>query len=159
MSVEFKCIDVDSDFQRCYEFRKDSYYCSFGTTKGYDKSVSGYEARIRKRLNDKRWFYFHIWQGANIIGQLEFRSFSHLDGYGYINLVYLIPEYRGVGIADIVHKYIVHCLKSSKCYRAVLSVSRTNTRALRFYSRHGWQFHGKNPKHETTDFYKNVFSA
>ena len=159
MSIEFKTIDVDSHFHKCYEFRKDSYYCSFGKTKGYDKSVSGYEGRIRERLNDKRWFYYHVWQDGKIIGQLEFRSYSQFDEFGYINLMYLIPEYRGVGIADNIHKYIIHCLISAKCYGAVLSVSRTNTRALKFYKRNGWQFHDNNPKHETTDFYKNVFST
>ncbi|EHH1183085.1 GNAT family N-acetyltransferase, partial [Vibrio vulnificus] len=45
-------------------------------------------------------------------------------------------------------------LTRAGCNRAVLSVSRTNARALRFYKRNGWVYCRPNPKHDETDFYQ-----
>ncbi|HAS6854123.1 TPA: GNAT family N-acetyltransferase, partial [Vibrio parahaemolyticus] len=61
---------------------------------------------------------------------------------------------RGLGLAPKLQDYIVNVLFRAGCKRAVLSVSRTNTRALTFYKRHNWEFVRKNPKHDETDFYQ-----
>ena len=87
-------------------------------------------------------------------GQLEFRSFSPEPETGYVHLIYLQPNFRGSGLAPKVQDYIVSTLSKAGCVRAVLSVSRTNHRALTFYKRHGWEFVRKNPKHDETDFYQ-----
>ncbi|TON44632.1 GNAT family N-acetyltransferase, partial [Vibrio parahaemolyticus] len=100
------------------------------------------------------WFYIHIFVSGQFAGQLEFRSFSPEPETGYVHLIYLKSNFRGLGLAPKLQDYIANVLFRAGCKRAVLSVSRTNTRALTFYKRHGWEFVRKNPKHNETDFYQ-----
>ncbi|MEJ2766248.1 GNAT family N-acetyltransferase [Photobacterium sp. MCCC 1A19761] len=157
--IHFRPIDLSRDFQTCHDFRRDSYVCSFGTDDGYAQSVIGYQERMQQRLDQPGWFYIHLWQGEQIIGQLEFRAFSDVAGYGYVHLIYLIPACRGRGIADLAQTFIANTLKHQGCKGALLSVSRTNTRAVKHYQRWGWRYLKPNPKHATTDFYRREFAA
>lgn len=149
----FKPIDLNKHFNYCLAFRRDSHFCSFDTYVGFDKSVVGYQERMSSRMRDERWHYFHIWDSDSIIGQLEFKSFSERPNCGYVHLIYLIPEYRGSGVANIAQKFIVDTLKAQGCEQAMLSVSRINERAVRHYKRQGWVYLKPNLKHEVTDFY------
>lgn len=88
------------------------------------------------------------------MGQLEFRSFSDEPETGYVQLIYLFPEYRGRGLAAQLQAYIRQQLLGAGCKWAILSVSRTNVRALNHYRRFGWVFLRPNPKHQETDFYR-----
>lgn len=153
MEICFKPIDVDKDFGHCIEFRRDSFYCSFHTYEGYEESITHYKTRVCQRIQEEQWHYFHIWDEALLIGQLEFRSFSELPNTGYVHLVYVIPAYRGEGIADLAQKFILDTLISQGCDQAMLSVSRTNRRAVKHYKKHGWSYLQPNPKHDVTDFY------
>ena len=88
------------------------------------------------------------------MGQLEFRCFSDEPETGYVQLIYLFPEYRGTGLAAELQAYIRQQLLGAGCKWAILSVSRTNLRALNHYRCSGWTFLRSNPKHEETDFYR-----
>lgn len=153
MNIKFEPIDIDNDFSNCVEFRRDSYFCSFGTYVGYENSIIGYEQRMRKRIYDENWFYFHIWCENEIVGQLEFRAFSDLPETGYVNLVYVTPKYRGLGVAKLAQSFILNTLIANNCKNAILSVGRTNNRAINHYKRFGWKYFQPNSKHEITDFY------
>jgi len=106
MEIHFQPIDIDRHFDHCFHFRKDSYFCSFGSEIGFEASIEGYEAKIRSRLADKEWYYRHIWRGNEIIGQLEFKTFSQLANTGYLHLIYLADQYRGMGYADLAHNFL-----------------------------------------------------
>ena len=153
MNIEFKPINIDADFSYCLEFRRDSYFCSFGTYDNYENSVIDYESKMRQRTIDSHWYYYHIWCCNEIIGQLEFRSFYDLPETGYVHLIYVIPKYRGKDIAKLAQKFIADTLIINNCKNAMLSVSRTNIRAIKHYKRFGWRYLKPNPKHEITDFY------
>ncbi|SJL83791.1 Acetyltransferase (GNAT) family protein [Vibrio palustris] len=153
MKISFRQIDMD-DFELCVAARKDAYFCSFGHYDGFDDFINGYRQRVVERLTTLEWFYIHVFVDDQFAGQLEFRSFSPEPETGYVHLIYLKPNFRGLGIAPIIQDYIVSTLSKAGCLRAVLSVSRTNKPALTFYKRHGWQFVRKNPKHDETDFYQ-----
>ena len=157
VKIQFKAINLKKDYDICVGFRKDSYICSFGTDDGYEKSISGYHERMTNRFQDNRWFYRHIWYENQIIGQLEFKSFSQWEQFGYVHLMYVIPEYRGLGIANQAQEYIEKKLISCGCKGAVLSVSRINQRAVHHYKKWGWYYVEKNPKHELTDFFRREF--
>lgn len=154
MQVEFKEINLERDFKVCVEARRDAYYCSFETYDGFAEFISGYRERVLERQEQAGWFYRHIWVGDEIIGQLEFRSFSDAPATGYVQLIYLFPEYRGTGLAAELQAHIRHQLHMAGCQWVMLSVSRTNLRALNHYRRFGWQFLRHNPKHLETDFYR-----
>ncbi len=154
MDVTFRPLTVDDDFDISISARKDAYFCSFGHLNGFDDFVRGYRERVGERLVSPEWFYILVLVDGTVAGQLEFRSFSSEPETGYVHLIYLQPEYRGVGIAPLVQSYIEQTLVGCDCKRAVLSVSRTNERAMAFYKQHGCEFVRKNPKHEETDFYQ-----
>jgi len=100
------------------------------------------------RETENGWYYFHICKGNEIIGQLEFKSFSGLPDTGYVHLIYLLLSYRGCGVADLAENYMAKHLKSKRCKQAILSVSRTNERAIRHYKHHDWSYLKPNPKHK-----------
>lgn len=156
-------IDLERDFNACLSAREDAYLCSFGTLSGVEKILSGYQERMETRINDSRFYYYHVWDKDQIIGQLEFRSCwegepTHLLGWqkeetGYLYLIYIIPEYRGSGAINELHDFITTTLIREGCKRVVLSVSTTNERAIHFYKKKGWYYLSPNPKHATTEFW------
>ncbi|WP_131914010.1 GNAT family N-acetyltransferase [Celerinatantimonas diazotrophica] len=162
MTLVFKPIHVEQDFAQCVAFRRDAYVCSFQSLTGFEHFLSGYRERIVARINHPCWFYRHIWLEGEIIGQLEFRTYCEIDDVdehtGYVNLIYLKAEYRGQGLAGKLQDYIANELIAAGCQRCLLSVSRTNQRALRHYQRFGWHYLKPNPKHAMTDFYQRVLS-
>lgn len=151
--IEFRQVNLD-DFELCVSARKDAYFCSFGRYDGFEDFIFGYRERISERLSLREWHYIHVYIGAQFAGQLEFRSVSQEPNTGYIHLIYLKPEFRGLGIGPKLQQYIVDVLLNAECERAILSVSRTNVRALTFYKRYGWKYLTNNPKHDETDFYE-----
>ncbi len=157
LQITFKEIDVSRHFEACYAFRKDSYFCSFGTTEGYEASIGDYRARIIERMESGERFYYHIWHNDQIIGQLEFKPYSFKPGYGYVHLIYVVPAYRGAGVADKAQSFIQTELSTLNCRGAILSVSRENTRALRHYKKWNWQFLKKNSKNPLTDYYERSY--
>ncbi|HBC3955581.1 TPA: GNAT family N-acetyltransferase [Vibrio parahaemolyticus] len=153
MEIAFRQISID-DLDLCVDARKDAYFCSFGHYDGFDDFISGYRERVIERLVTPEWFYIHIFVSGQFARQLEFLSFSPEPETGYVHLIYLKSNFRGLGLAPKLQDYIANVLFRAGCKRSELSVSRTNTRALTFYKRHGWEFVRKNPKHNETDFYQ-----
>lgn len=153
IDIKFKPIDIDDNFSHCLEFRSDSYFCSFGTYENYENSVVGYKDRIRQRSLESNWYYCHIWCGDEIIGQLEFKTFSDFPETGYVHLIYVVPKYRGLGVSRLAQSFIIETLITKNCKSAMLSVSRINKRAINHFKRFGWQYLKPNSKHEVTDFY------
>ncbi|EAR07653.1 GNAT family N-acetyltransferase [Reinekea blandensis] len=153
-ALDFRPINLQRDFDACRSFRKDSWICSFQTSEGFDQAIQGYRERIAERQTHPLWFYEHVWLNETLIGQLEYRAFSREDGVGYVHLFYLIEQYRHQGLGSTLQRHVSANLKAASCHSAVLSVSRTNTPALKHYAKHGWQFMAPNPKHPMTDFYR-----
>ncbi|MBV1928139.1 MAG: GNAT family N-acetyltransferase [Gammaproteobacteria bacterium] len=158
MEIEFKKIDVERNFSTCFEFRKDSHFCSFGTIDDYEDTIGNYRERLTDRLNTRDWFYFHIWYDDQIIGQVEFKSYSFKPCYGYVHLIYVAPGYRGLGVADKAEEFIQSTLINLHCLGTILSVSRENKRAINHYSKWNWKYLKENPKHPLTDYYEREFS-
>ena len=161
MDCQFKPIDLDANFTDCVQFREDSYFCSFGTSEGYLETIGQngevYYAKLLSRLGSPEWGYFHLWSGDELIGQLEFKSHYEIAGFGYIHLIYLVPNYRGLGLSESIHKFLIEQLKLMGCNGAVLSVSRENKRAVSFYQKNGWQYWKSNINHQLTDFFSIEF--
>ncbi|CAM3682977.1 putative acetyltransferase [Vibrio aerogenes CECT 7868] len=152
MKAEFKPVNPDKDFSFCVAARRDAYLCSFGSEKGFETFLSGYQARMCERLTQPEWHYYHVWVDGEIAGQLEFRNVSPQPETGYVNLIYLRPAFRGAGLADELQQFICRTLSQAGCKQMMLSVSRTNQRALSFYKKSGWKYLRPNPKHPLTDF-------
>lgn len=161
MALYFKPIDVDQDGHYCTQFRRDSYFCSFGHYQGVEESLHNYPERILTRQQDKRWHFWHVWSdegaesGCTLVGQLDFRDFSDYPETGYVHLMYIAPEHRSTQVAAEMEAFLKAQLKSCGCRYAILSVAQRNLRAIRHYQKHGWQCWKANPKHtEPFDFFR-----
>lgn len=95
--MNFRAIDIEKDKDMMIQFRKDAFVVSFGTEEGFDET--GYLKRMRERVNKFPDGQVIIDVEHRPIGQMEL----HITEYGgikigYVNLYYLIPEYRGKGL-------------------------------------------------------------
>jgi ribosomal protein S18 acetylase RimI-like enzyme len=139
----FTTIDLARHAALCIAFRRDSYVCSFGSDQLFDEEngadARGYIEWLADRIQQFPEGHVHVWQRAQIIGQIEMilgpRS-------GYINLFYLRPDARGLGLGGALHDYAVALLQRHHLALAGLSVSPTNQRAIKYYHRHGWRDKG-----------------
>ncbi|WP_409240930.1 hypothetical protein [Aeromonas sp. TW 6] len=50
MRLEFNTIDLNRDYERCVQARRDAYFCSFHTNEGFTDFIDGYRERISERL-------------------------------------------------------------------------------------------------------------
>ena len=76
------------------------------------------------------------WEGDELVGfaAIDPRSLRHLA---------VAPERFGTGLADELHGHVVDRWRESGAGRVVLWVLADNTRARRFYERHGWTVDGR----------------
>lgn len=139
--MDFIPVHIESDevFNLCMQFRRDAHVISFGS----DLSFSADET--------KAWFeylstsddcgFYHVCKNDEIIGQIEFRT-GLLDEqgnkFGYINLLYLLPELRNNGFGRKLEQFILAWFDDKQCTYAQLRYSPTNLQALSFYRKHGW---------------------
>lgn len=141
--LEFKVIDLDKDKDKdiAIKFLADSFLISFGTDKGfwelYGRDGQGYIDELKKR-DPKKSGSFHIWKKDKIIGQTNLSLFRDDVTWGYVNLYYLKKEFRGKGHSKFIDIFAVNILKGLGVHKAKLSVSPTNTRAMKFYEKNGW---------------------
>ncbi|STR45279.1 GNAT family N-acetyltransferase [Iodobacter fluviatilis] len=153
--MEFKKIDPQHDFDLCLQFRKDAYFCSFQTWAGFTEFVgldgADYHHKILSRIDDPRWGYFHVHSEGQIIGQIEFKTYSHLEQTGYVHLFYLAPEYRGKGYFKQLNQFVMAQLENANCAVAVLALGRENHAAMGAYQKNGWLMQGA--KNERSDYW------
>lgn len=141
-SLEFKPINIEQYQDLCIRFRADSFIYSFGSAdRFYEEDGRGadrYLDWLRHRIIEIPNSCVHVWQGEQIIGQIEMRRWKLDPKVGYVNLFYLIPEFRGLGLGQQLDQHAANFFNQLGCQSACLSVSPTNLIAMRFYLRQGW---------------------
>lgn len=141
---DFRILDLERDLAEAIRFREDSFACSFGST--YRFEAGEYVTWLKDRVSQDPEFAIHVWLGDRLVGQMELGQFKADPTAGYINLYYLIPEMRGRGLSASLDDYAMQRFRARGHKRALLSVSPTNGRALRYYQRQGWQDLGPRPE-------------
>jgi GNAT superfamily N-acetyltransferase len=166
----FLPIDLEKHGEIAMVFREDSYVASFGDAKLFDRDT--YLTWLQNRLDQFRDGHVHVWRNDQIVGQIEARPrmpqnpvFTHKpnrkpepQNMGYVNLYYLTHEWRGKGIAGALDEYVVAYLLAEGCTRARLTVSETNPRAIRFYTKYGWQNAGTRADHPQAMFMEKILA-
>jgi RimJ/RimL family protein N-acetyltransferase len=147
-------IDLARDSAACIAFRRDSFFESFGTHDGVEAEMGAdgglYLEKLGKRMSEVPEGNSHLWHGDRIIGQTEMRL-SDEPGMGYVNLFYLVPEWRGKGLGRLLHEHAVQVFAARGLRGIRLSVSHTNEHAMRFYRRLGWKRVGFRANKETME--------
>lgn len=155
-NLSFKTIDLSKDREITLKFRADSFIVSFGNAdRFYEEDGKGdlrYLEMLEKKkaLNEK--FAVHIWEDNEIIGQVEIGTLKTDASIGYVNLYYITESKRGCGYAPILDQYTNQIFREMGLKTARLSVSPTNTRAIKFYEKMGWIDLGPRKDHPEVHF-------
>jgi ribosomal protein S18 acetylase RimI-like enzyme len=134
--MEFKSIDIRIHKEYIIPFRRDSFVVSFGTNKDFNEKE--YLDWVKQRLVKNPQGFVLITENELPIGQLEL-TVKEYEGkvIGYVNLYYLIPEKRGMGLGSLLHDYAIKYFKNNNVSEYHLRVSPTNKQAIAFYTKNG----------------------
>lgn len=147
-ALRFETIDLARDVDAAVALRRDSYVCSFGSDEAFG-TVENYVAWLRQRIERHPAGHVHVWDGPQIVGQIEMLIRKTTPLEGYVSLFYLAPGARGKGHGQALHQYFVDYMRAHGAHTARLSVSPSNARALAYYRKHGWHDVGPNPVDES----------
>ncbi|MBI0575915.1 GNAT family N-acetyltransferase [Neobacillus cucumis] len=134
--MNFRIIDIEKDKDFLIKFRKDTYIQSFGTEEGFDEIA--YLNRMEERINKCPSGQLIVEEDNSSIGQIGLG----IDIYcgtqiGYINLIYLLSEYRGKGLGKDLISYAENFFRDMNVSEYHLRVSPTNERAIQLYTNLG----------------------
>ncbi|MGM0885975.1 MAG: GNAT family N-acetyltransferase [Bacillota bacterium] len=133
----FRTIDMDKDKDLIIKFRKDSFVVSFGTDAGFGDE-NAYLQRMEERVRNFPDGQVILEKGQEPIGQMELqiREYEGTE-IGYVNLFYLIPEYRSKGLGKELVRYAENFFRKFNVSEYHLRVSPDNQRAIRLYTNSG----------------------
>jgi RimJ/RimL family protein N-acetyltransferase len=142
-ALAFRPVDLNEHVDVCIRFGIDAHICSVGSAErfhGVDgKGAERYVKWLRQKAAALPGCVVHVWLGDTIIGQIEMGRVPSDATVGYVNLFYLISEFRGHGLGALLEAYAWKYLGALGCQSIRLSASKTNTPAWLFYQRNGWQ--------------------
>lgn len=143
-SLKVHHLILATEFELLVQARWDAHQCSFNTEEGFWERLHGskeqYLAQVADHLHQNSRKYTIFTHQEQYVGILEY-AYSNilLKETGYLNLFYVFPPYRGTNASTYMHDYLEQEMKAQHLLGMFLSVSFTNTRALRFYKKMHWQ--------------------
>jgi RimJ/RimL family protein N-acetyltransferase len=160
-NLEFKTIDLEQHKTTCIKFREDSFVVSFGDNSLFmeadNQGPLRYIEWLRNKIAKDPDSAVHIFEADQIIGQMEMGIVKDSPDTVNIGLYYLVPEKRGQGYSQYLDQYATWFVKKLGLKKARLSVSPTNTRAIKFYERNGWKDIGPRPNHPEVHLMEKSF--
>ena len=145
----FRPVMFPGDAALTVEFSEDAFACSFGTAARFwaEAGRDGHRwiERLQEKLRQDPRYAVNAWLGDAVVGQVVLGASDTQASAGHVNLYYLLPRWRGQGLAQQLDVYAVAVLRDKGYRMATLNVSPTNTAAVRFYLRCGWQPLGPRP--------------
>ena len=137
--MHFEPIDVNEHGELIISFRRDSFLLSFGSDKDFG-NVEEYLEWVKVKSNQYPDGFVLVMESGEPIGQLELTIKEYKGSkVGYVNLYYLIPEKRGMGLGKELHRYALCFFEKYGVKEFHLRVSPTNRNALSFYRKNGMQ--------------------
>jgi ribosomal protein S18 acetylase RimI-like enzyme len=141
--VVFRPIALPGDALLSVQFSEDAFVCSFGTAERFwaeaGRDGRKWIARLVEKLEQDERLAVNAWLGGSIVGQIVLGESETQPDAGHVNLYYLVPRYRGRGLAQQLDAYACAILSERGYSIATLNVSPRNTAAVRFYLRSGWR--------------------
>lgn len=132
-------IEMDDTLDLCIQFRRDAHAVSFGSDASF--SIDETKAWFTKLSTFENSGFFYVVKNDEVIGQIEFRNgLMDENGikFGYINLLYLLPEFRNNGLGKKLVDFICTQFKNEQCDYAQLRYIPANLQAVSFYRKEGW---------------------
>jgi GNAT superfamily N-acetyltransferase len=141
--MEFEEVNLDKSLDLYLEFRRDTYFLSYESDNEFNVQECVNWFKSLKENNPTG--FKHVLLNGEIIGLLEYKSgIKELNGEltGYINLIYLLPEYRRKKFGIELQNHILSKFISDGCSFAYLRYLPKNVFAGSFYKKHGWKPEG-----------------
>lgn len=137
MTLTFTKISPIHDKETLLAFRRDAFFTSFGTYEGFnDDAYLQWLNQCIKKFPDG---FVFLENNKNKIGQVELQiKVIENRRIGFINLVYLISEFRRLGYGPTLLSYAEQFFQSRSVNEIQLRVSPTNSQAIRFYRKMGF---------------------
>lgn len=146
-SLIFRPIDLDHHANVCVEFRADSYVCGDGDARRFWATAGpngqAYLGRLATYMEVLPDSCVHAWLDDELVGQIEMIRDPSDPSAGKVNLFYLRPDHRGLGLGRQLEAYALGYFRDRGFSRAWLRVSSTNRRAIAFYEKHAWVNSGR----------------
>ncbi|EAT12705.1 GNAT family N-acetyltransferase [Bermanella marisrubri] len=147
-TLQFKPVDFDRHEQLCLQFRKDAHLASYGSLAYFNEEEMLNWFRYLIQENPEG--FKHVWLKGQIIGQIEYKAIieeanenNQANSYSYINLFYLKPEYRNLGLGQQLHDFVVKQCQLAGSREIFLRYIPGNKQAKAFYRKNGWLFSGE----------------
>ena len=148
-TLVFRPLGLPDDGVLAVQFSEDAFVCSFGSAERFwaeaGRDGRRWIERLAEKLQQDPRNAVNAWLGDSLVGQVVLGSSETQPSSGHVNLYYLVPRWRGRGLAQQLDAYAVAVLREQGYRLATLNVSPTNLRALRFYLRCGWNELGSRP--------------
>lgn len=144
-NLRYEPFDPYEDYELYSACYADSWRAAHGNTLGFSPESYVMSAMEHHDMDEKSLV-------AVLRGEDEFIGLLELDpekgkgaGYGWISLLYLRPDCRGMGlgIQPLGYAVIYYQMQGRKSVR--LNVSSENTHAVGFYEHYGFEIIGKEP--------------
>lgn len=139
--LSFRSIDLKRDSETIVKFRRDSYVVSFGDDRLFGDD-NEYLARITARLLKFPGGLVIVEKDGQPVGQIEMQIREEEKRFGYVNLFYLMPAYRGKGNGAELIAYAEQYFRKNGINEYQLRVSASNVRGIAFYKKHGFELLG-----------------
>lgn len=137
--MQFEPIDINKHGKYIITFRRDSFIVSFGTDKDFGNEEE-YLHWVKTKSREYPDGFVMVLEDGIPIGQLELTIKEYQgNAIGYVNLYYLIPEKRGLGLGKKLHQYALEFFQNHGVKEYHLRVSPSNQRALAFYRKNGME--------------------
>ncbi|RID82354.1 GNAT family N-acetyltransferase [Mesobacillus zeae] len=135
--MEFLQIKLPKHRHHAVAFRRDSFIASFGSDQDFG-AEDEYLNWLKEQCELFPSGFVLVYENGIPIGQLEL-TLREFEGkkVGYVNLYYLIPEKRGLGIGQMLHRYALEFFKQNHMKEYHLRVSPSNEKAMSFYMKNG----------------------
>ena len=135
--LTFRRIDVDRDGPSAYARYRDAAEISLGSERAGDRRLP-YLAGLRARCGEYPDGHVLALLGPDVVGQLELQVPYGLPA-GYVNLFYVVPAWRRLGLGRLLHDYAAAYFRSWDATAVDLHVGASNVGALAFYRSLGYR--------------------
>lgn len=138
------CTSLQQICRKTYSQNFQSHWISDGLEVFLEKEFN--LNRLYSDLENDNINYYFIQHDSKIIGFAKITinaSFFNFQKVAELDKIYILPTYKGLGLGKIVINELIKLVKEQGMQYLYLCVLETNSSAIKFYQKTGFQYHSK----------------